>query len=132
MLSQRAVCTPSFHVHLYTAANAPQLQTNKPTGATFTLYHGTNVAGANKIKEGGPKLLTGGPYHDFAKGKNTAFYMTPSKALAEEFAKERASTSGETKAATVSWTFTRSKAKVYEFSDVAKWNDVRGLICISI
>ncbi|KAL1950610.1 hypothetical protein VTO73DRAFT_5734 [Trametes versicolor] len=90
-------------------------------GNVIQLYHGTDAESAQKIKAEHPKLI-GAPFHDFAIGRNSAFYLTTSHETAVAFAKERANAlGGGTKAAVVTVTVHRDKVKIYEFDAVDPW-----------
>ncbi|KAL1950608.1 hypothetical protein VTO73DRAFT_5732 [Trametes versicolor] len=102
------------------------LERKAPAGDIIQLYHGTDEDSAQKIKAHGPKRL-GKPFHDFAMGRDTAFYMTTMRETAVLFAKERAETLAGAKAAVVSITMRRDKVVMYEFA-VDKVNLWRELV----
>lgn len=104
--------------------HAQLVERKAPPGNIIQLYHGTDAESAQKIETEHPKLI-GAPFHDFAIGRNSAFYLTTSHETAVAFAKERANAlGGETKAAVVTVTVHRDKVKIYEFDAVDPWQKV--------
>lgn len=94
------------------------LERKAPAGDVIQLYHGTDDLSAEQIKTKGPKRLCR-PFHDFAMGRDAAFYMTTSRETAVLFARERALNLPGSKPAVVGITMQRNKVDLYEF-DVKK------------